>query len=147
MHALVKPKFFMPVHGEQRHLKVHAQLAQRMGMNPKNIVISETGRVVEVTRDRIKLAGSVPSGRVLVDGYGVGDVGSVVLRDRKRLAEDGVIVVVLTLSGADGSLITGPDIVTRGFVYRRHQRLRSPAYHRLGSHQGRGQRGDLQLPV
>lgn len=107
MHALVKPKFFMPVHGEQRHLKVHAQLAQRMGMNPKNIVISETGRVVEVTRDRIKLAGSVPSGRVLVDGYGVGDVGSVVLRDRKRLAEDGVIVVVLTLSGADGSLITG----------------------------------------
>ena len=117
MHALVKPKFFMPVHGEQRHLKVHAQLAQRMGMNPKNIVISETGRVVEVTRDRIKLAGSVPSGRVLVDGYGVGDVGSVVLRDRKRLAEDGVIVVVLTLSGTDGSLITGPDIVTRGFVY------------------------------
>ena len=117
MHALVKPKFFMPVHGEQRHLKVHAQLAQRMGMNPKNIVISETGRVVEVTRDRIKLAGSVPSGRVLVDGYGVGDVGSVVLRDRKRLAEDGVIVVVLTLSGADGSLITGPDIITRGFVY------------------------------
>ena len=117
MHALVKPKFFMPVHGEQRHLKVHAQLAQRMGMNPKNIVISETGRVVEVTRDRIKLAGSVPSGRVLVDGYGVGDVGSVVLRDRKRLAEDGVIVVVLTLSSTDSSLVTGPDIVTRGFVY------------------------------
>ena len=117
MHALVKPKFFIPVHGEQRHLKIHAQLARRMGMDPKNIVISETERVIELTRDHIKLAGSVPSGRVLVDGYGVGDVGSVVLRDRKRLAEDGVIVVVLTLSGNDGSLVTGPDIVSRGFVY------------------------------
>ena len=117
MHALVKPKFFIPVHGEQRHLKIHARLARRMGMDPKNIVISETGRVIELTRDHIKLAGSVPSGRVLVDGYGVGDVGSVVLRDRKRLAEDGVIVVVLTLSGNDGSLVTGPDIVSRGFVY------------------------------
>ena len=117
MHALVQPKFFIPVHGEHRHLKVHAQLARRMGMDPKNIVISETGRVIEVTRDHIKLAGSVPSGRVLVDGYGVGDVGSVVLRDRKRLAEDGVIVVVMSLSSNDGALVSGPDIVTRGFVY------------------------------
>ena len=117
MHALVQPKFFIPVHGEHRHLKVHAQLARRMGMSPKNIVISETGRVIELTRDHIRLAGSVPSGRVLVDGYGVGDVGSVVLRDRKRLAEDGVIVVVLTLSGNDGALVSGPDIVSRGFVY------------------------------
>jgi ribonuclease J len=117
MHALVQPKFFIPVHGEHRHLKVHAQLARRMGMDPKNIVISETGRVIEVTRDHIKLAGSVPSGRVLVDGYGVGDVGSVVLRDRKRLAEDGVIVVVMSLSSNDGVLVSGPDIVTRGFVY------------------------------
>ena len=119
MHALVKPKFFMPVHGEQRHLKVHAQLAQRMGMNPKNIVISETGRVVEVTRDRIKLAGSVPSGRVLVDGYGVGDVGSVVLRDRKLLADDGLIVVVCAINDATGEVLAGPDLVSRGFVYVR----------------------------
>ena len=117
MHALVKPKFFIPVHGEQRHLKIHAQLARRMGMDPKNIVISETGRVIELTRDHIKLAGSVPSGRVLVDGYGVGDVGSVVLRDRRHLAQDGMIVVVLSLSGEDGALVSGPDIITRGFVY------------------------------
>lgn len=117
MHALVKPKFFIPVHGEQRMMKLHARLAQRMGMDPNNIIITEVGKVIELTRDSAKINGTVPSGRILVDGYGVGDVGSVVLRDRKHLAEDGVIVVVMTMSAADGTLLTGPDIVTRGFVY------------------------------
>ena len=117
IHALVKPKFFIPVHGEQRHLKVHAKLAQEMGMNPKNIIISDIGKVIELTANSAKINGTVPAGRVFVDGYGVGDVGSVVLRDRKHLAEDGMIVVVVSMSGEDGSLVSGPDIITRGFVY------------------------------
>ncbi len=117
IHALVKPKFFIPIHGEQRHLKVHARLARDMGMDPNNIIISEIGKVIELTADSAKINGTVPSGRVFVDGYGVGDVGSVVLRDRKHLAQDGMIVVVLSLSGEDGALISGPDIITRGFVY------------------------------
>lgn len=117
IHALVKPKFFIPVHGEQRHLKTHAKLAQEMGMPPKNIIISDIGKVIELTPNSAKLNGSVPAGKVFVDGYGVGDVGSVVLRDRKHLAEDGMIVVVASLSSEDGSLVSGPDIITRGFVY------------------------------
>ena len=117
MHALVRPRFFIPVHGEQRMLKIHARLAQRMGMKPDQIIISEIGKVIELTRDSARIAGTVPSGKVLVDGYGVGDVGSVVLRDRKHLAEDGVIIVVMTMSSHDGRLMSGPDIVTRGFVY------------------------------
>lgn len=117
IHALVKPRFFIPVHGEQRHLKTHAKLAQEMGMSPKNIIISDIGKVIELTANSAKLNGSVPAGKVFVDGYGVGDVGSVVLRDRKHLAEDGMIVVVASLSGEDGSLVSGPDIITRGFVY------------------------------
>lgn len=117
MHALVSPKFFIPVHGEQRMMKRHAQLAVRMGMNPNSIVIGEVGRIIELTKDSIRLGGTVPSGKVLVDGYGVGDVGSVVLRDRKHLAEDGVIVVVMTMSADSGMMLSGPDIVTRGFVY------------------------------
>ncbi|MPM07666.1 Ribonuclease J1 [bioreactor metagenome] len=117
VHALVKPKFFIPAHGEQRHLKTHAKLAVSMGMDPANIVISDVGKVIELTADSAKLNGTVPSGRVFVDGYGVGDVGSVVLRDRKHLAQDGMIVAVLSMSGQDGSLISGPDIITRGFVY------------------------------
>jgi ribonuclease J len=117
MHALVKPKFFIPIHGEQRHLKRHAQLAAEMGMDPKKIVISDVGRVIELTRNSCKLAGTVPAGKLLVDGLGVGDVGSVVLRDRKHLAQDGMIVVVVNLSAEDGAIISGPDIITRGFVY------------------------------
>ena len=117
MHALIKPKFFIPVHGEQRHLKVHAKLAQEMGMNPKNIIIADIGKVIELTANSAKINGTVPAGRVFVDGYGVGDVGSVVLRDRKHLAEDGMIVVVVSMSGEDGSVVSGPDIITRGFVY------------------------------
>ena len=117
IHALVKPKFFIPVHGEQRHLKTHAKLAQQMGMPPKNSLISDIGKVIELTPNSAKINGTVPAGRVFVDGYGVGDVGSVVLRDRKHLAEDGMIVVVVSMSGEDGSVVSGPDIITRGFVY------------------------------
>ena len=117
IHALLKPRFFIPVHGEQRHLKTHAKLAREMGMDPRHIVISDIGRVIEITPRTIKLTGTVPAGQVFVDGYGVGDVGSVVLRDRKHLAEDGMIVVVASLSGENGGLVSGPDIITRGFVY------------------------------
>ena len=117
IHALVNPKFFIPVHGEQRHLKVHAKLAQDMGMDPGNIVIADIGKVIEVSPDCIRLNGTVPAGRVFVDGYGVGDVGAVVLRDRKHLAQDGRIVVVASVSVQDGGLVSGPDIITRGFVY------------------------------
>lgn len=117
IHALVRPKYVIPLHGEQRHLQVHAKLAKEMGTPPENVIISDIGKVIELTADSIEINGTVPSGRVFVDGYGVGDVGSVVLRDRKHLAEDGMIVVVLSLSREDGGLISGPDIVTRGFVY------------------------------
>ncbi len=117
IHGLVKPKFFFPAHGEQRHLQLHARLAQRMGMNPRNIHVGEIGTVFELTGKTCKVGTPVTSGKVFVDGTGVGDVGSVVLRDRKHLAEDGMIVVCLNLSAEDGSLLTGPDIITRGFVY------------------------------
>jgi len=117
IHGLVKPKFFIPVHGEQRHLQLHGRLAKQMGMNPKNICIGEIGSVFELTKRTCKEGAPVPAGMVLVDGTGVGDVGSVVLRDRKHLAEDGMIVVCVNLSAEDGSVITGPDIITRGFVY------------------------------
>ena len=117
IHALVKPKFFIPLHGEQRHLKIHAKLTQEMGMHPNHILISDIGKVMEFTPNSAKINGTVPAGRVFVDGYGVGDVGSVVLRDRKHLAEDGMIVVVTSMSGEDGSVVSGPDIITRGFVY------------------------------
>ena len=117
IHALVKEKFFIPVHGEQRHLKLHAKLAREMGLDPRNILVSEIGRVIELTPNSAKLAGTVTAGKVFVDGYGVGDVGSVVLRDRRHLAQDGMVVVVLSLSGEDGAIVSGPDIITRGFVY------------------------------
>ena len=117
IHALVKPKFFIPVHGEQRMLQRHARLAREMGMPGENILISEIGRVMEFTADSAKLAGTVTAGQVFVDGYGVGDVGSVVLRDRRHLAQDGMIVVVMAMSAEDGVLVSGPDIITRGFVY------------------------------
>ena len=117
VHALVKPQFFIPVHGEQRMLQMHSKLAQQMGMDPNNVIISDIGKVIELTQNSAKITGSVTAGQVFVDGYGVGDVGSVVLRDRRHLAQDGVIVVVLSMSGEDGLLVAGPDIITRGFVY------------------------------
>lgn len=117
IHALIKPKFFVPLHGEQRMLQVHSKLAQEMGVHPNNILISDIGKVMEFTPNSAKINGTVPAGRVFVDGYGVGDVGAVVLRDRKHLAEDGMIVVVTSMSGENGAVISGPDIITRGFVY------------------------------
>ena len=118
MHALLKPKFFIPVHGEQRHLKRHAQSGPGDGHGSQaNIIVSDIGKVIELTRNSCKITGTVPAGKMLVDGLGVGDVGSVVLRDRKHLAQDGMIVVVVNLSSEDGSVISGPDIITRGFVY------------------------------
>lgn len=117
VHALVKPKFFIPLHGEQRMLQVHSKLAQQMGMNAKHIIIADIGDVISMTAKSWKLIDTVPSGKILVDGTGVGDVGNVVLRDRKHLAQDGMIVVCVNLSAEDGSVISGPDIITRGFVY------------------------------
>ncbi len=119
IHGLTKPKFFIPVHGEQKHLIKHAQLAVEMGMNRSNIFIGDIGNVVEINKEYMKQLPSIPAGKVLVDGLGVGDVGSIVLRDRKHLGEDGLIVVVVTLDSEDGHVIAGPDIVSRGFVYVR----------------------------
>ena len=117
MLSLTKPKFFIPVHGEYRHLYSHAKLAQQMSIPQQNIIISDIGRVIELTSRSIKLNGTVPSGQILVDGSGIGDVGNIVLRDRKHLAQDGMLVVFITLSSEDGSLIATPDIITRGFIY------------------------------
>ena len=117
IHALCKPKFFIPVHGEQRHLQIHGKLATLMGVPAKNIRIAEIGSVLELTGKTCKLNGTVTAGKVFVDGTGVGDVGSVVLRDRKHLAQDGMIVVCVNISSQDGSIVTGPDIITRGFIY------------------------------
>ena len=117
--ALTKPKFFIPVHGEYRQLRAHAETAQMMGIPAKNIVMMENGRVVELDENEIKLNGMVPNGRVLVDGLGVGDVGNIVLRDRQHLSQDGLIVIVLTMDSSTGEVVAGPDVISRGFVYVR----------------------------
>ena len=117
MHTLTRPQCFMPVHGECRHLYQHAKLAEQLGEKPENIVIPRIGTVVELTADSIRLGDTVPSGQTLIDGLGVGDVGESVLNDRKRLAEDGMIIVVLNFDRDDGTLISDPDIISRGFVY------------------------------
>lgn len=119
MHALTRPKYFMPVHGEYRHLITHKRLAQEMGMPENHIFVSEIGKVLELDKDSCKFNGMVPSGKILVDGYGVGDVGNIVLRDRRHLAQDGLIVVVATVDIDERMIISGPDIVSRGFVYVR----------------------------
>ena len=117
MIALTKPKYFIPIHGERRHLYTHSKVAEQMGIPAKNIIVSDIGNIIELSSKNIRLNGTVHSGKVFVDGAGVGDVGSVVLRDRKHLAQDGMLVVILTLSSEDTSLISGPDIITRGFIY------------------------------
>ncbi|MEG1686700.1 MAG: ribonuclease J [Angelakisella sp.] len=117
--ALTKPRFFMPVHGEYKHLMKNASIAKGMGYTSKQIIISDIGKVIELDGVDVRLAGMVPSGRVLVDGLGVGDVGSVVLRDRKLLSEDGLIVAVISIDSATGEILAGPDMVSRGFVYVR----------------------------
>jgi ribonuclease J len=119
MQGIVKPKYFIPIHGEQKMLRKNAELSYAMGRDPKNVFIGDIGDVVEINENYMKRLAPVPAGRVLVDGLGVGDVGSIVLRDRKHLAEDGLIVVVCTISCTDGHIISGPDVVSRGFVYVR----------------------------
>ncbi|MBC8590667.1 ribonuclease J [Wansuia hejianensis] len=119
IHTLVKPKFFMPVHGEFRHLKSHAHLAESLGMPSENIFILENGQTLELSKNKANIGATVPSGNILVDGLGVGDVGNIVLRDRKHLSEDGLIVVVVTISKQERKVVAGPDIISRGFVYVR----------------------------
>ncbi len=119
IHKLVKPKYFIPVHGEQKHLRKHAELAEFLGMEKKNIYIGDVGSTVEINENYMKELAPVPSGKVFVDGLGVGDVGSIVLRDRKHLGQDGLIIIVASLDVYDGHVISGPDIVSRGFVYVR----------------------------
>ncbi|MBC8059143.1 MAG: ribonuclease J [Clostridiaceae bacterium] len=117
IHTLVHPKYFMPVHGEYRHLRHHAKLAQKLGMEGQNIFTLETGQVLELNQDEASISGRVPTGDIFVDGIGVGDVGNIVLRDRRNLAQDGMLTVVVTIERASYSIIAGPDIITRGFVY------------------------------
>ena len=119
LHALVKPKYLMPVHGEYKHLKAHRELAVGMGMDKENVFIMDIGEVLELTPNGAKRNGTVPAGQVLVDGLGVGDVGNIVLRDRKHLSQDGLMIVVLIMERGSGHILSGPDIISRGFVYVR----------------------------
>ena len=117
--ALAKPKFFIPVHGEYRQLRAHAETAKEMGVPAENIFILENGKTLELNKKEAKITTSVPSGKILVDGLGVGDVGNIVLRDRQHLSQDGLIVIVMTMDGSTGEIVSGPDVVSRGFVYVR----------------------------
>lgn len=119
LHVLTKPRYFIPSHGEYKHLKAHYELAKEVGEKPSNILIPEIGKVIEISEEKMEVIGTVPSGKVLVDGFGVGDVGNIVLRDRRHLALDGLIVVVAAVDIDSGEIISGPDIVSRGFVYVR----------------------------
>jgi ribonuclease J len=119
MINLIKPKYFIPVHGEYRHLAQHARLAVDLGIESENVIIAENGDLIEVSREKIRVAGKVTSGKVFVDGLGVGDVGNIVLRDRKQLSQDGILIVVVTIDKETGRVAAGPDIVSRGFVYVR----------------------------
>lgn len=119
IYSLVKPQYSIPVHGEYRHLKAQARIAQELGYDKEHIFILTCGDVLELDGDGAAITGEVPVGDIMVDGLGVGDVGNIVLRDRQHLAEDGIIIVVLTLDGRSGQVMAGPDIVTRGFVYVR----------------------------
>ncbi len=117
--ALAKPKYFIPVHGEYRQLIAHSETAQSMGIDKDNIIMLSNGRILEIGEDGIAFTGNVPSGRVLVDGLGVGDVGNIVLRDRQHLSQDGLIIIVLTMDSSTGEVVAGPDVISRGFVYVR----------------------------
>ena len=117
MISLLRPKYYMPIHGEDRHLYANKEIAEFMGIPSQNIFISEIGKVLELSRRECKFAGVVPSGKTLIDGSGVGDIGSVVLRDRKHLSEDGLVVIVAAINIHERLTFSGPDIVSRGFVY------------------------------
>ena len=141
--ALAKPKFFIPVHGEYRQLIAHGETAQSMGIEPKNIIYMSNGRVLEINEEEAKFNGSVPSGRVLVDGLGVGDVGNIVLRDRQHLSQDGLIIIVLTMDSQTGEVVAGPDVISRGFVYVRESEnlmddVKSVVRHEIGKCEQRG---------
>lgn len=123
MLNMVRPQYFMPVHGEYRHLIKHAQLAETLGVSRENIFVAENGSIIEFTKQGASIAGKVPAGKVLIDGLGVGDVGNIVLRDRKQLSQDGILIVVMTISRSTGSIVAGPDVVTRGFVYVRESEI------------------------
>ena len=130
MMSLTQPKYFLPMHGEFKHLKKHAMLAESMGIAEQNIMIAEIGNVIEFSPKGMHVTGAVQAGQVMVDGLGVGDVGSIVLRDRKHLAEDGIIIVVMAVSSEDGHLVSGPNIVSRGFVYvKESEQLMEDARH------------------
>lgn len=119
MHALTRPKYFMPVHGEYKHLCAHKEIACEMGMPADKIFVSDIGKVLEIDRKGARFNGTETAGKILVDGLGVGDVGNIVLRDRKHLSEDGLIVVVATVDTSYLQIVSGPDVVSRGFVYVR----------------------------
>lgn len=119
MYTILKPRYSIPVHGEYRHLVKHAELAESMGIDKKNIFILSSGDVLELSEEEGKVVDTVPCGELMVDGLGVGDVGNIVIRDRQVLSENGIVVVVLTLDKYTNQLLSGPDIVTRGFVYVR----------------------------
>ena len=119
MFNLTKPKYFIPVHGEYRHLYMHAQLAREMGVKPENVFVADIGDIVELTCRQGKINGNVPAGSVMVDGLGIGDIGNVVLKDRRLLSQDGLAVVVIALQKKTGKLLAGPEIISRGFVYIR----------------------------
>lgn len=119
IHSLTKPQYFMPVHGEYRHLVQHAMLATTLGMPEENVFIPELGNALEITRRSAHMAGGIPAGSLLIDGLGIGDVGNIVMRDRRLLSQDGLMVVCITFNSETGELISGPDIISRGFVYVR----------------------------
>lgn len=119
MLSLTKPKYFIPVHGEYRQLIAHSETAKKIGIDPKNIFLMTNGRILELTENSARLGGTVPFGRIMVDGLGVGDVGNIVLRDRQHLSQDGLIIVVLTMDSSTGEVVSGPDVISRGFVYVR----------------------------
>ncbi len=142
MYNLVKPKFFMPVHGEYRHLKQHANLSQTMGLPKENTFVMDIGNVLELDSQTAKITGNVTSGHILVDGLGVGDVGNIVLRDRKLLSQDGLVVVIITLEKATGTIIAEPDIISRGFVYVKEseeliEQMRKIAVNALSKYDGK----------
>lgn len=132
MHNLVRPKFFIPVHGEYRHLVKHAQLAEEVGMARDHIFIAKNGNILEFTKDKGAIVGKVQSGKVLIDGLGVGDIGNIVLRDRRQLSQDGIIIIVMTMNKDKSAIVAGPDIVSRGFVYvRESEKLMNESKNRV----------------
>ena len=155
IHALTRPRFFIPLHGEQRHLKHHTDIALQMGMDRNHIAVVENGDVIELTAKTLKVAAPVPAGEVFVDGSGVGDVGAVVLRDRKKIAEDGIVVVLLNIGDDGHSLLCPPEIVTRGFIYVKESEsmmddLRAVAAQAAGSvpkRRGRSDFGEMRSAV